>query len=77
MKSRLDVYVRVSSTWTNTAVPIYLSGGNALVSCLQALLVQEEFYSIKQCTVIRLFGVSWLLLLGHSYPIQSEREKKR
>ena len=35
--------------------------GTALVSCLQALLVQEEFYSIKTCTIIGLLGVSLFL----------------
>ena len=33
----------------------------ALVSSLQALLVEEEFYSIKKCTTIGLLGVSLLL----------------
>ena len=56
-------------------LPIYLSGGTTLVSSLQALLVQEEFYSIRQCTVIVLFGVSWLLLSVTG--IQQSGKRKR
>ena len=35
--------------------------GTALVSSLQSLLVYEEFYSIKTCTINGLLGVSLLL----------------
>ena len=35
--------------------------GTALVSRLQSQLVNEEFYSIKQCAIIGLLGVSLLL----------------
>ena len=42
-------------------VPTNVNDGTTLVSSLQPLLVQEEFYSIKNCTVIGLLGVSLLL----------------
>ena len=64
IKSRLNITVRVSSSWTEyTALPICLSGGTTLVSSLRALLVQEEFYSIKQCTGLSVF-LGFFLITG-------------
>ena len=53
MKLRLNVL--------HVLLPTNPNDGATLVSSLQALLVQEEFYSIKQCTIIGLLSVSLLL----------------
>ena len=41
-------------------LPTNPNDSTTLVSRLQALLVQEEFYSIIKCTIFRLLGVSLL-----------------
>ena len=46
-----------------------------LVSRLQALLVQEDFYSTTQCTIIGLFCVS-LLVLCHWNSTHSENTNR-
>ena len=52
---------------------------NTLVSSLKALLVQQEFYSIKKCTVIGLLGVSLLLpsVTGIQYSLKRQTEIRR
>ena len=54
---RLNFFFKKTRVFT-----VNLKDGTTLVSGLQALLVQEEFYSIKQCTVVRLFAVSLSLV---------------
>ena len=51
--------------------------GTALVSSLQSLLVYEQFYSIKKCTIIGLLGVSLLLpsVTGIQYSLKRQTEK--
>ena len=51
-----------------------------LVSGLQTLLVQEEFYSMKKCTTIGLLGVPLLLSsvtgIQHTLKRQTENRKQ-
>ena len=52
--------------------------GTALVSSLQSLLVYEEFYSVKTCTIIGLLGVSLLLpsVTGIQYSLKRQTEMR-